>query len=154
VAEKTQDPEQLFAAGQYLLQRDRTSDALAAFKAALEQRPGDPLYASYYGLCLVKTGRAPEEGRRLCERAAEQAFYRPELFANLGAALVALGDRRRAERALRKGLALDRENRALRALLDEIGVRRRPLFPFLGRRNPLNRITGRVRHALRGKPEG
>jgi len=147
--DKTQDPEQLFAAGRYLLELKRNSEALTAFRSALEQRPGDPLYSSFYGLCLVKTGRDPAEGRRLCERAVQEAFYRPELFANLGAVFLAQGDRRRAERALRKGLALDRDNRALISLLEEIGIRKRPLFPFLKRRNLLNRLTGKVRHALR-----
>jgi len=36
----------------------------------------------------------------------------------------------------------------------ELGVRKSPLLPFLGRRNPLNRVAGRVRHAMRMKTAG
>lgn len=132
-----------------MMERSRHSEAIAAFRSALEQRPGEALYASFYGLSLVKSGRDPAEGRRLCERAVKEGFYRPEVFANMAAVFLAQGDRRRAERMLRRGLLVDGESRALISLLEEIGIRKQPLFPFLKRKNPLNRITGKLRHVLR-----
>ena len=40
---------------------------------------------------------------------------------------------------------MDEQKRALHAL-NRLGNRRRPIFPFLGRKNALNRYAGRLRH--------
>ena len=55
--------------------------------------------------------------------------------------------------AIAQGLALDPRNAALRALHDEIGVRKRPVFGFLSRNNPVNRTLGRLRRNLKSNDD-
>lgn len=144
------DAQKAFVAGKHLMACHQIQDALLAFRWAHEIEPNNPEYASYYGLMMVEAGVRSLEGLRMCRRAASQAFYRAELFTNLAKAYLSRGDRTEAERALRKGLALEPDNGEIRALLKEIGVRRPPLLGFLDRRNPVNRLAGRVRHRMLG----
>ena len=143
-----EDPEELFKAGLYLLKRDKLPEALAAFKKALFIRDKDPRYMSYTGLSLALTGRT-KEAVLLCERAVQKEFFRQELFLNLGRVYLISGNRRKAHIAFRKGMALDRENRLLRGELEKMGIRKPPVFQFLDRRHPINKITGKVLHRLR-----
>jgi hypothetical protein len=51
---------------------------------------------------------------------------------------------------MRRGMALDRDHAGLVALAEELGTRRKPVLQFLTRRNPLNILLGRLRHAIKG----
>jgi tetratricopeptide (TPR) repeat protein len=143
------DPEEFFKAGVFLLRRDKTKEALTAFKRSLLVRENEPRYMSYTGLCLALALGKVREGQVLCEKAVEREFYRPELFLNLGRVYMLAGNRRKAHMAFRKGLALDRENRDIRVQLERMGVRKPPVFPFLDRRHPINKLAGKVLYRLR-----
>ena len=58
------------------------------------------------------------------------------------------GDRRAAFRAYRRGLALDPVHKELRFEIRRLGLRRRPVFRFLGREHPINRFVGRLRQQM------
>ena len=45
---------------------------------------------------------------------------------------------------LRKGLTVDRDNSDIKKELEFMGVRRPPVFPFLDRRHPINKVAGKV----------
>ena len=62
-----------------------------------------------------------------------------------------LGHRQRAVRAVTRGLEVAPEDPALRAALESMGWRRRPVLPFLSRHNPLNVWLGKVRHRWQGR---
>lgn len=146
--EAEEDPDEFFRAGLFLLKRDKVREALVAFKRALLARETEPRYMSYTGLCLALQ-RKVKEGLVLCEKAVEKEFFRSELFLNLGRAYLLAGNRRKAHMAFRKGMALDRENRDIRAALEQMGVRKPPIFPFLDRRHPINKLAGKVLYRLR-----
>jgi len=141
-------PEEYFNAGMFLFERGKFTEAATAFKAAFEGDQKEPKYMSYYGFCLVKTGKMPREGLRLCEEACKKEFFRPELFLNLGRAYMLGGNKRKAHQAYRKGLSIDRDNRAIINELRNMGVRKKPVFPFLERKNPLNKIAGKILYRL------
>ena len=143
-----QDPEDMFKSGVILLKRNMLNEATAAFQRALKMRPKEARYLSYYGLCLAAAGNRPKEGLRMCEKAADEVFYRPELFLNLGKACLLTGSHEKAQDAFRKGLSLDRGNREIVDQLENLGIRKPPIFPFLGRKNTLNKWVGLVRHKL------
>jgi Tfp pilus assembly protein PilF len=143
-----QDPEEMYKSGVILLKRNMLNEATAAFRRALELRPKEARYLSYYGLCLAAAGNRPKEGLRMCEKAADEVFYRPELFLNLGKACVLTGSHEKAQDAFRKGLSLDRGNREIVDQLESLGIRKPPVFPFLDRKNALNKWVGLVRHKL------
>lgn len=144
-----QEPEELYKAGIFLLKRDKTREALVAFRHALAIRGAEPKYMSFYGLSLALVEGKLREALGLCEKAVGKEFYRPELYLNLGRVYLMAGNRKKAHMALRKGLALDRENMEIRSELERMGVRRPPVFPFLDRRNPANKVAGKVLHRLR-----
>ena len=146
---RERDAEEYFKAGLFLLKRDRTKEALAAFKKAFASKSGDPRYMSYTGLCMALAEGRTKEGIDLCEKAVRKEFFRPELFLNLGRVYLHSGNRKKAHLAFRKGLSLDRENMGIRQELDRMGVRKPPVFPFLDRKHPINKFAGKVLHKIR-----
>jgi tetratricopeptide (TPR) repeat protein len=148
----TTEPEKLFQAGVVFLEKlDRVGDALMAFKKAHELVPDDSRYASYYGLCLALAKRDTREAVPICMDAIRRDIYRPELFLNLGRVYLLKRDRGRAHEAFMMGLRLDRRDPRIRRELRRMGIRRRPIFPFLDRDHLLNRWLGRLlsRYGLR-----
>ncbi|MBI5695109.1 MAG: tetratricopeptide repeat protein [Nitrospirae bacterium] len=144
-----QDPEEFYKAGVFLLKRNRAKEALVAFKQALELRPTDPRFKSYFGLALAVSENRVKEALRICESTVEKEFFRSELYLNLGRVYLMAGNRRKAHQAFRKGLALDRDSNELKFELDRMGVRKQPVLPFLDRRHALNKLAGKLLHRLR-----
>lgn len=135
-----------FIHGQRCFRQGDLQTALAHFKSA-NQATADThvyahLYISYLGLTQVLLNDL--SGLNLCRRAAAEESHRGEVFGNLIRAELKLGHRKQACDALRRGLKLDRANAALRALREEMGVRRDPMLGFLDRDHPLNRVLGKL----------
>ena len=140
--------EEIFQIGMHLLQRNRPEDASVAFKRAMRLAPTEPRYVSFYGLSLASGGKRLREAVRLCETAIANEFYRPDLHLNLGRVLLIAGKRARARKAFLKGQELDPQNPEIRTAIAEMGMRKSPVFPFLGRQNPINKWAGWLRHRV------
>ncbi|MCC6129077.1 MAG: hypothetical protein IT186_04050 [Acidobacteria bacterium] len=110
-----------------------------------------PVALSSYGLCLAKHKGRIKEAAEFCQLAIEREFYNPEHYGNMAKVWIQGRARRKAVDAIERGLQIDPGNKALRKLREEIGVRRRPVIPFLHRDNPLNISLGRMRHRIREK---
>jgi hypothetical protein len=147
--------EESFEKGMEAMDKGQRNEALAFFEAAiaLEKKFGtghpQPRYLSQYGVCLGLLGRRKYEGVRFCREAVAKEGYNPDLLWNLGRALLAANRRGEAHAALTKGLRLQRDHRGIIFELKNMGVRRRPFLPFLGRDNPLNVLIGRLRNSSR-----
>ena len=76
-------PEQLFEDGLAHLKKHRSKKALDAFRRALEAKPSEPRFMSYFGLCLASTEGKIGDALPLVEKAARKEFFRPELYFNL-----------------------------------------------------------------------
>ncbi|HHO69805.1 MAG TPA: hypothetical protein ENK12_12355 [Gammaproteobacteria bacterium] len=100
------------------------------------------LYTSYHGLALIRCGDV--SGLNLCRHAAAREQGRAEVFVNLVLAELRFRHRRRAWEALSRGFQIDSGNPALHKLARKMGVRRRPLVPFLKREHPLNKWIGKA----------
>ena len=143
--------EESFARGKQALEQGRRREALALFEAAieLERRQGtstrkiQPRYLSFYGYCLAVEGRR-HEGVYFCREATLQERFDPDLYCNLGRALLAAKRLRQAHPAFTAGLALQPDHPGIRTELLAMGRRQRPMLPFLGRANPVNVLLGRV----------
>jgi len=121
--------------------------ALAAQSAGgRKDLPG--VYYSYLGYCIARFENRRREGVALCKHAIKVEFYRGENYFNLARTYLVIDNRIGAVRALREGLAVDPDNKAMQYMLVELGVRRNPVLPFLDRSHPINRFLGRVRHRL------
>ena len=134
---------------------DKGRDALKAsdFKAAerdfeevinaLEEH--DEQYnrvASFLGLAQVLNGN--RNGLVLCRDAASSEVLDGQVFLNLAAAEWHSMNRKRAIDALYRGSKIDREHTQLRRAMQLADSRKRPVFSFLPRAHPLNRMVGRL----------
>jgi hypothetical protein len=88
--------------------------------------------------------RARARFRKAC------GFYQPENYLNLARTHLLAKDRLAACDTVFRGLRIDPTHPGLLQLLQELGQRRPPVFPFLSRRSLLNRLAGRFRHDVFG----
>ena len=123
---------------------------LAYFEAAIElakkveKIAPPPKYLSFYGLCLALVSTKSQTALELCESAVAVEFYNPDLFHNLARVHLRMGRRDRAYPVLLRGLQLHPGHRGILSDLRSLGIRRRPILPFLSRGNPVNRLLGSV----------
>jgi Flp pilus assembly protein TadD len=117
-----------------------------AFERAHRKDGRDPRFMSWYGVTLVLVERNSSLGVELCDQAVRLAGPDPELLLNQARIHLSLKQRERAVRAIVRGLELFPGDPRLAAARDAMGIRRPPVLPFLSRKNPLNRILGRLRH--------
>ena len=127
------------------------AEALAFFCGAIEieKRFSDDVpqarYLSYYGLCLSLTGGSKHEALRCCRMAAKLEGYRPEICLNLGKVLLSANKRREAFQSLQWGLRMQPDHQGIKHEMRRMGVRRRPVLPFLSRSSKLNVMLGKLR---------
>ena len=129
-------------AGIGLLHKEKRFEASLAFQEAYRMDAEDPLIMSYLGLTMALDRSRGKDGIALCEEAVRRDGFRVELFHNLGRVYLLSGRKRKAHLAFLRGKALDRTNRAILEELDVMGIRKEPVFPFLRRNHPANRVAG------------
>jgi Flp pilus assembly protein TadD len=143
--------EESFQKGLNAFDAGRGREAMAFFEAAieLERRLGDgppqARYLSLYGVCLSAVARRRRRGVQFCREALGLEQYNPDMYCNLGRVLLAAGRRKEAHQTLLRGLRIQSDHREIIRALKEMGIRRRPVLPFLARANPLNVLLGRMR---------
>jgi tetratricopeptide (TPR) repeat protein len=134
-----------------LMRQNRHREALLPLKDGLAIFQHDPLLLSYYGFLLSKAENNYREGVRICRDAISKLEVRssvdgervhPVYYLNLGRAYLEAKRKKEAVRAFNIGLTSDLTNAELNAEIEDMGRRRRPLFTFLERSNPLNRYIG------------
>ena len=108
------------------------------------------LYYSYLGRALAVRERRVKEGLRLCRHAVKMEFFQLDNYVNLARTCLLMDRRREAYDAVKEGLAIDAGHPELLLLRSELGARRPPVVGFLSRRNPVNRLLGRLRHSPSG----
>lgn len=110
------------------------------------------LFYSYLGCGLARSEKKYREGLALCRHGLKRQLYEPDNYANLAEVLLLMGKKARASRAIFKGLSLDSRHPRLRRLWRDLGIRRRPVLPFLSRASAVNRLLGKLRHRLSPRP--
>lgn len=83
-----------------------------------------------------------------CAALVEEHASQPDLYAILGLLLLKAKKREEANAVFRRGARIDPTHPALIERIREMGIRRRPILPFLPRSHPANRILGRLRARL------
>lgn len=142
-----------FRQGQTLLDQELAAEALEHFRAAHGLDSESARYRSYYGLGLALVERRFNKAVELCRSAVKDEFFSPDLYRNLAQVHLAFGFKAEGIRYLRRGLMIDPGSRSIIGDLERLGVRRRPVLPFLPRRHVLNRWLGRMRSTLFPVPE-
>ncbi len=137
------------------IRRNNYGDALKLLEQALKISPENPVYLSTMGLCESMLGD-PEKGEKMCRAALQIAGHErdPMLYVNLGRVVLEMGQRGKAREYFTRAYRMDNTNSPAALELSRMGVRKRPVIPFLGRNNPLNKYIGKLRHQLMEKRAG
>lgn len=125
------------------------SDLMTASQEGHRRDLPSPVY-SFLGYALARTHGDIRRGIRFCKYSLKLEFYHPDNYLNLARTQILSGNRRSAKKAVDQGLGFDPQHPGLIELREELGDRRDPVLPFLGRRSLFNRILGRIRHDLTG----
>lgn len=132
--------EEVFVKGLKAFSNGHEYLALVCFEQAADLERS-PLHCSYLGFSLAKVRRQYGRAIALCREALEQESSCPVHYVNLGRCYELSGQRSKALETLRQGMKYQC-NDEVRRELERLGVRAKPLFPFLKRSNPLNKYCG------------
>lgn len=145
--EKMISNDEYFKKGLQLLGEANLLGALACFEKA-NIREKSPLTQSYLGYCIATERGQIAEALNLCQAAIEVDPNNPVHYLNLGRVYLKAKKKDEAIAELRRGLSFG-NNQDIKALLERLGLRRKPAFPFLPRNNFLNRYVGLILSRLR-----
>ena len=120
--------------------------AIAAEEGSSQELPAN--FYSYLGHGIARFEGRRREGLALCKHAVRLERSRGEHYFHLAQIYLMAENRSAAVRVVFEGLAADPRSQRLQWLSEELGIRRRPVLPFLGRSNPVNIWLGRWRHRL------
>jgi tetratricopeptide (TPR) repeat protein len=154
-ASPTNPSEDIYRKGLLALEKRSYQEAVTLFKAAIEQERQEGTksprmkYLSYLGLAATLANPRSEEGLKLCEQAVRREFFDPDVYCNLGIALLRSRQKARAFEAFQKGLNVKPGYRRITEELNRYERRSDPIFTFLPRQHPVNVLAGRLRHRLR-----
>lgn len=107
-----------------------------------------PELLSYLSYCMATERGQIYEALKLCNDALSQEPNNPVHYLNLGRIYLHADKKEEALLILRKGLAFG-ENQTIRSILEKIGTRGNPVFPFFSRSNFLNKYVGILLHRLK-----
>jgi len=141
------DPEKLFNLGLSCYRQKKLPEAKRLFMRACEFKDNEPRYNSYYGLLLALVERKMKYAEQLCQSAIKPGAT-SDIYYNLGRVYQMQGQRLKALKNFQKGLQIDCNNADIHRELENMGTRRKPVFPFLSRGNLLNRFVGRIRNKV------
>ena len=136
--------EELYKQGIEFLKSGERLRALGVFERACKLEPENPEFRSFLGLCIAYERRMMGEAVSHCEWALAAEPDNPDYYLNLGKVYLVFGSNSDAIRVLRNGMKVDNRNPYIIAELQEIGVRKKPVIPFLSRGHFLNRYIGIV----------
>lgn len=153
-AETTLESHSFYNRALEMIHRNRYSVALDHLIEALRISPGNPIYRSYFGLCLAHAERDYERAIRACRQATMVLSKDPVLRVNLGKVYKLAGDKAAAHKEFVRAWELNNEHPSTAAELARMGIRRPPFFTFLPRLNFVNRYLGLVRAYLERKLVG
>lgn len=144
----SEEARQLFDRGAENLREGQDDEALRCLREAAEIAPDHALLRSLLGLAIARALRDFEESRALCESAAKQEFFNPDLYLNLSRVYLEFGRKSEALRYLRRGQMIDPGHALIDHTILELGRRKMPIVPFLPRRHPVNRALGTARKLM------
>lgn len=146
-----------------LLEEKDYENAFVLLKEVRFFHPENPYLLSLDGYLTCLYEKKYREGIELCKKAirnfSEQKivgkeFFLPFFYLNLGKAYRVAGNKRLAVDCFFNALKIDPEHKKALKELSELGIRKRPIIPFLKRSNPINKYLGLLRSKLKtNKPE-
>ncbi|MDH3215823.1 MAG: tetratricopeptide repeat protein [Candidatus Krumholzibacteria bacterium] len=123
-------------------------EALNHLIEALRIAPSNPVYLSYFGLCLAHVERDYSRAIRVSKQALRVFSKDPMLHVNLGKIYKLKGSNALAHRQFLRAWELNKRHPVTAVELTRMGIRRPPFIRFLSRRHWANRCLGVVRATL------
>jgi Flp pilus assembly protein TadD len=146
---ETFESQELFRRAEACIVRGKFDKAEELLAEALRISSENPLYLSYFGLCVGMRGDLGE-AQKLCSKAAKLSPHSPIVLVNLGRVMLEQGYRKEARDFFSRAYSLDNTNSPAALELSGMGVRRQPVLRHLGRSHPLNLMLGKMRHRILG----
>lgn len=146
---ETFESQELFRRAEACIVRGKFDKAEELLAETLRISSENPLYLSYYGLCVGMRGNLGE-AQRFCSRAAKLSPQSPIVLVNLGRIMLEQGYRKEARDFFTRAYALDNTSSPAALELSGMGVRRQPVIRCLARNHPVNLMLGKMRHRLLG----
>ena len=144
------DPMDEFRKGVELLKNEYPQKALIRLWRAFESDKRNAYYSSFLGLAIARAQRKWDEASQLCETAVQLKPKEIQFHLNLGEVYALAGRREKALDQLDDALQLFGKDPRLIQARSRVQNRRRPILPFFGRANFLNRKLGKLRHRVFG----
>jgi Flp pilus assembly protein TadD len=145
--EGTFESRELFRKAEDSIKRNNFEQAEALLQETLKIEPANPIYLSHLGLCIGILGD-PAKGEEICRQAIRLNKDESILYVNLGRVLISQGNRQAAWENFERAYKLDNTSAPAALELSKLGVRRKPVLPFLSRDHALNIYFGKLRHKL------
>jgi len=152
---KSKPPAQYLTEARALLRNGQKRKAYGILLQAMELNPEHPVILSYCGWLRAVVDKKPRSGITLCRKSfvvfktsnphTASVIY-PVLYLNLGKAFYAAGKRKEAVENFEKGLTYDRGHFEIKKEMQRLGMRKKPIVPFLSRSNPVNKYLGILRN--------
>ncbi len=139
--------DELFEKGVVLLKENNFLGALSCIEKAYSIRKR-PEAGSYLGFCIAYERGQITEAIALCRSAIAEQPGNPVHYLNLARVYLKAKRKDDALDVLRKGISFG-DNKEILSLLENVGVRKETLFPFLRRSNFLNKYAGLLLHRLK-----
>ena len=127
-------------AGLEALRAGETVVALRHFEKAARVE-NDPECSSYLAYCIARERGQVKKGIELCRDSIDRDTENPAHYLNLGRIEFMAGNKDGAIEAYRQGMR-QKPSPEIVVELENLGIRRPPVFSFLKRQNPLNRYLG------------
>src|SRR3977135_3538632 len=135
-----------FKTGLTLLRHNYAIKALPHMRRAVDLDKNNTYYMSYLGVGLAREEGKGGGAERLCGSAVRMKRNQAQLYLNLAEVYATAGRRDDAVDALQTGLKFARRDIRLTLAMHKLTAHRAPRPRFLGRRHPLNRQLGILRH--------
>jgi tetratricopeptide (TPR) repeat protein len=136
--------------GMALVDRGVLEKAQEIFEGYLEAYPESTLALSYVGMLKAVRESQTRQGIDMCTEALRRDPNEALCYLNLSKAYLTEGDRYQCVRTLHRGLKIRTPHKDhLMGFYRIIGLRRKPVLPFLSRNNPLNQLLGRLTWKLK-----
>ncbi len=139
--------DELFEKGLALLRDDNPLAALTCFEKAYSLKK-TPELQSYLGFCIAAERGKITEALGLCNLALAHEPDNPVHYLNLGRIYLKADKKTDAIETLRKGLSFGK-NAEIHQLLENLGMRKKSVVPFISRDNFLNKYLGLLLHRLK-----
>ncbi|MDA8170248.1 MAG: tetratricopeptide repeat protein [Nitrospiraceae bacterium] len=134
---------EFFDKGEYLFRKGEGLAALASFEKSAGLDASDPICKSYIALLSATERGELNRAIKTSEELASTYPRQPLVCLNLGRLYLRAGRKAEAVEIVRKGLALEPMPEAVE-LLESLGLRKKPVIPFLPRRHFLNKYAGLI----------